>query len=72
MPDKCFACDRGASQDPLGEMDLGTMYLRGFIHGVSLGNPEEVIRKLLGTRMLCEMHERRARGILAAMGAGKA
>jgi hypothetical protein len=48
------------------------MYLRGFIHGLTLANPQEAVRQLLGSGMLCEMHERRARGILAALGAAKA
>jgi hypothetical protein len=55
-------------------MDLGTMYLRGFVHGVVMGSgqtTETVLAKLLGG-MLCEMHERRARGMALALGAAKA
>ena len=67
---ECYACARAKSLDPKGEMDGGTMYLRGFLHGLYLStttNAEGVVDKLLHGGILCDMHLERCAAVVAIM-----
>jgi hypothetical protein len=63
----CYVCVRGRSEDPTGEMDAGTMYLRGLLHGLHLSRPETAMGTLLHGDVLCEKYKRRAGAIAHAL-----
>jgi hypothetical protein len=61
----CFVCGRVTSLNPKGEMDGGTMFLRGFLQGLYLGvDCDRAVDRLLHGGILCSTHlEQAAIGI---------